>query len=83
MNRIGKTFLARLFSIEQGCFSLLDARGAGCLRSHFPYAPLRIKENPHRYNICEDSSLKATTRFELVIRVLQTRALPLGYVALL
>ena len=25
---------------------------------------------------------KATTRFELVIRVLQTHALPLGYVAL-
>ena len=28
-------------------------------------------------------SWEATTRFELVIRVLQTRALPLGYVALL
>ena len=26
---------------------------------------------------------EATTRFELVIRVLQTRALPLGHVALL
>ena len=26
--------------------------------------------------------LEATTRFELVIRVLQTHALPLGYVAL-
>ena len=26
--------------------------------------------------------LEATTRFELVIRVLQTRALPLGHVAL-
>ena len=26
--------------------------------------------------------LKATTRFELVIRVLQTHALPLGYVAM-
>ena len=26
--------------------------------------------------------LEATTRFELVIRVLQTRALPLGYVAI-
>ena len=25
--------------------------------------------------------IEATTRFELVIRVLQTRALPLGYVA--
>ncbi len=25
---------------------------------------------------------KATTRFELVIRVLQTHALPLGYVAI-
>ena len=29
-----------------------------------------------------DSS-EATTRFELVIRVLQTHALPLGYVAIL
>ena len=28
-------------------------------------------------------SLEATTRFELVIRVLQTHALPLGYVAIL
>ena len=27
--------------------------------------------------------LEATTRFELVIRVLQTHALPLGYVAIL
>ena len=27
--------------------------------------------------------LEATTRFELVIRVLQTHALPLGYVALI
>ena len=27
-------------------------------------------------------SLEATTRFELVIRVLQTHALPLGYVAI-
>ena len=26
--------------------------------------------------------IEATTRFELVIRVLQTRALPLGYVAI-
>ena len=26
---------------------------------------------------------EATTRFELVIRVLQTRALPLGYVAII
>ena len=29
-----------------------------------------------------DDSLEATTRFELVIRVLQTHALPLGYVAI-
>ena len=28
-----------------------------------------------------DFLIKATTRFELVIRVLQTHALPLGYVA--
>jgi hypothetical protein len=28
------------------------------------------------------TNFKATTRFELVIRVLQTRALPLGYVAI-
>ena len=27
-------------------------------------------------------SIEATTRFELVIRVLQTHALPLGYVAI-
>ena len=33
--------------------------------------------------MCESVlSFKATTRFELVIRVLQTRALPLGYVAI-
>jgi hypothetical protein len=30
----------------------------------------------------EDPKREATTRFELVIRVLQTHALPLGYVAL-
>lgn len=30
-----------------------------------------------------DDSSEATTRFELVIRVLQTHALPLGYVATL
>ena len=29
-----------------------------------------------------DDSSEATTRFELVIRVLQTHALPLGYVAI-
>ena len=30
----------------------------------------------------DGSQLEATTRFELVIRVLQTHALPLGYVAI-
>ena len=53
--------------------------------------------NPHVYTdtrslvlpVCQfqhsrmglDFLIKATTRFELVIRVLQTHALPLGYVA--
>ena len=34
------------------------------------------------YKVSEASQLEATTRFELVIRVLQTHALPLGYVAI-
>ena len=42
------------------------------------------KKRPEPLNIKGSSLLKleATTRFELVIRVLQTHALPLGYVAL-
>jgi hypothetical protein len=39
------------------------------------------KKNPHKPLVYEDSIKEATTRFELVMRVLQTRALPLGYVA--
>lgn len=35
------------------------------------------EQKPHKYNIYE-AIREATTRFELVIRVLQTRALPLG-----
>ena len=34
------------------------------------------------YKISEVFWIEATTRFELVIRVLQTHALPLGYVAI-
>ena len=42
------------------------------------------KKRPEPLNIKGSSLLKleATTRFELVIRVLQTHALPLGYVAI-
>ncbi len=41
----------------------------------------RKKQKPRKHKIFEVFK-EATTRFELVIRVLQTHALPLGYVAI-
>ena len=39
-------------------------------------SPLRLPISPHRH------IMEATLRIELRVRVLQTRALPLGYVAI-
>ena len=39
-------------------------------------------QKPLFYQVSEAFIREATTRFELVIRVLQTHALPLGYVAI-
>ena len=39
------------------------------------------KKRRHNTHVLRLLFFKATTRFELVLRVLQTRALPLGYVA--
>ena len=54
------------------------------LRKHAQTSKLQKKTSETLiYKVSEASQLEATTRFELVIRVLQTHALPLGYVAIM
>ena len=48
---------------------------------YFQYSQIRQKTQIKTLKISLESLIEATTRFELVIRVLQTHALPLGYVA--
>ena len=56
------------------------------MKAHFPEGKMtaHFLEEKRRWNthVFHRLILKATTRFELVIRVLQTHALPLGYVAI-
>ena len=54
-----------------------SAHPRGGFLFHRTQSPMKQKKEPSF-----DDSSEATTRFELVIRVLQTHALPLGYVAI-
>ena len=57
-----------------------DPVGAGCL-FYRQGAKKQTQKNAAEASYLRLIFSEATTRFELVIRVLQTRALPLGYVA--
>ncbi len=71
--------------------SILDEKSQGCKRFQLlntlhllaPHLSNQQKiSKPLYIQGLETLLIKATTRFELVIRVLQTHALPLGYVAI-